>query len=79
MLRKKTKDTYVAEIFVEKLNVSVNDLECQQFIVFTLDATAEVQACISTNDEWKLCIYQQMQHSVAQVCSVDTDIYNTLI
>ena len=36
--------THVAEIFVQKLNVSVNDFQRQQFVVFAFNAAAEIEA-----------------------------------
>ena len=35
--------SYRAEVLVEQLHVSVDDLQCQQLIVVTVDGAAEVQ------------------------------------
>jgi len=53
------KVIYIAKIFVKKLNISMNDLQCQQLIIFTLNATAEVQACISTQRKQYKLTYQE--------------------
>lgn len=40
--------TYAAEVFVEQLDVAVDDLQCDQFIILVLNGTAEIQTCVST-------------------------------
>lgn len=39
--------THASKIFVQQLNVSVNDLERQQFVVVLFDGTAKVQTRVS--------------------------------
>ena len=39
--------THTAKILVQKLNISVYNLQCYQLIVIGIYCTAEIQACIS--------------------------------
>lgn len=39
--------TYTAEVFVEQLDVAVDDLQCDQLVVLVLDGTAEIQTGVS--------------------------------
>lgn len=40
-------ETYTAEVFVQELHVSMDQLQCDELIVLALDGTAEVEAGVS--------------------------------
>lgn len=40
-------EAYAAEVFVQQLHISVDDLQCDELIVLVLYCTAEIQAGIS--------------------------------
>lgn len=40
-------ETYAAEVFVQQLHISVDQLQCDELIVLALDGAAEVEAGIS--------------------------------
>lgn len=42
--------TYTAEVFVEQLDVAVDDLQCDELIVLVLNGTAEIQTGISVKN-----------------------------
>lgn len=42
--------TYTAEVFVEQLDVAVDDLQCDELIVLVLNGTAEIQTGISVTN-----------------------------
>lgn len=44
---KRGEETHTAEVFVQQLHVSVDDLQCDELVVLVLYGTAEVQAGIS--------------------------------
>ena len=41
---------YTAKVFVQQLDISVNDLESNEFVVISIDSTAEVQTSISEQE-----------------------------
>jgi hypothetical protein len=47
-------DTYTAKIFVQQLNVTMNNFKCQKFIVSLLNSTTKIKTSISgTQDNTK--------------------------
>lgn len=59
---KEQAETYTAEVFIQQLHVSVDDLQCDELVVLVLYGTAEVKAGISAtqwqksniNQKWKI-------------------------
>lgn len=44
-------ETYTAEVFVQELHISVDQLQCDELIVLALDGTAEIEAGISEDKD----------------------------
>lgn len=45
--------TYIAEVFVEQFNISVDNLQQQQFVVISVRTTTEIQAGIPVSQSTK--------------------------
>lgn len=51
-------ETHTAKVFIQQLNVSVDDLQRDELIVLLLDGAAEVQAGVSATEQH----HRQVQH-----------------
>lgn len=54
--------TNTAEVFVEQLDVAVDDLQCDQFVVLVLNGTAEIQTGVSFIHDFQVPPLQEAAH-----------------
>lgn len=57
--------TYIAKVFIQQLNISVQHFEGQQLIILALQTDTEIQAGISEIEEDK---GQMLQQQLPQCC-----------
>lgn len=48
--------THASKIFIQQLHISVDDLQCDEFVILILYSTAEIQACVSETQGGKIKI-----------------------
>lgn len=61
--RQTRKATYVPEVPIQHLDIAMNNLQCDQFIVILLNSTHEKERCIAAIDDLRVLVLEKVAHA----------------